>query len=220
MDDRRKTPSGVVDVETRNTIDEVIRDFDEIARKRYQTNIKGLAYDPDRRSARMHMRQVLGVVLKKEYSREIPRYDRSGTLIDYRWEIDEAQLDSMPDSAWQLTLLQVIASQEIGESGRDLALRLRRETLLQRAYLKGIHPWLCQSPEIRQQIKQVLKECGLGEFADFAGPKGMLKVGAAKLYTILATIFHATLPAAAIAVTAVAVCVIGLDSICRNAAKS
>ncbi|SDI38519.1 hypothetical protein SAMN04487926_11614 [Paraburkholderia steynii] len=220
MDDRRKTQSGTVDVETRTAIDEAIRDFDEIAQKRYQTNIKTLAYDPDRRSARTRMRQVLGVAVKKEYSREIPQYNRSGTLIDYQWEIDEAQLDSMPDSAWQLTLLQMVAGQPIGESGREVALRLRRETLLQRAYFKGIHFWLCQSPEIRRQIKQVLKECGLGEFADFAGPKGMLKVGAAKLYIILTGIFHATLPAAAIAVTAVAVCVIGLNSICRDAAKS
>jgi hypothetical protein len=216
MNDRSSGPTKTVGADAEMAVSRVIIEFDEIAMKRYQCDLEALALESSRRRAAQRMRQLVGVAIKKDYSREAPKTTRSGLPVDYQWVVDDELLGKMPDSSWQLTVLKMLPRTE-EETGRDVAARLRRETLLQRAYFKAIHPWLCQSPETREQIKEVLKECGLGEFTDLASPKGLLKMGAVKLYAVLAVAFQGTLPAAAIAVSAVSLCVIGLNSICRSA---
>ncbi len=187
-------------------------DFDDIARKRFGTDFKTLAVDPNRNTAASQMRHLVGVVLKKEYSDEKPKSNSKGE-VDFKWKINNAKLESMPDEAWQFQLLGEAPDRLPGETGKQIAARLHRETLLQRCYFNVVHPYLCQTPEVRAEIKSALKEVGLGDYANLATPKTALGIGAAKLYTILSL---TSLPAAWIAVTALAICVIGLKRICRS----
>jgi hypothetical protein len=136
-------------------------------------------------------------------------------LIDYKWNINTTKLRAMPDNAWQLQLLDAGSDRLSGETGREVVARLRRETLLQRYYFSIVHPDLCQNNKTRAEIKAILKEFGLGEFAGLASPKGLIATGCVKLYAVL-MVAASSLPAAAIAVTTLAICVIGLNRICKS----
>jgi len=190
-------------------------DFDDIAEKRFEVDLDALGIDPDRNRAAARMRFLVGVALKKDYSDGREIRNSRGMLVDYKWRIDRAKLEATPSDAWSVQLLGRAPDRQPGETGKDVAVRLWRETLLQRCYFSVVHPYLCQDPQARRKIKTILKECGLGEFADLSSPKGLLKLGAASLFGFLLTPLG-ELPAAAIAVTAVALCVIGLDRICNN----
>src|SRR5271157_3640057 len=80
-------------------------DFDDIARKRFGTDFATLAVDPDRNTAASQMRHLVGVALKKEYSDEEAERNAKGEVVDSKWKINDAKLESMPDEAWQFQLL-------------------------------------------------------------------------------------------------------------------
>jgi hypothetical protein len=194
-------------------VSDALASFDEIASNRFEVNFEALVTDPDRNRVAARMRFMVGVIFKKEFSDGSPVRNRRGELLDYKWSINPVLLETTPTNAWSILLRS--PDRKAGESGKDVALRLSRETLLQRTYFEIVHPYLCQDPQLRRQIKAILKESGLGEFADLSSPKGLLKSGAAALFVLLTPQITA-LPAAAIAVTALTLSVIGLDRICRN----
>jgi hypothetical protein len=190
-----------------------LADFDDIAQKRFGTDFETLAVNPDRNRVAFQMRHLVGVALKKQYSDEKPETNSKGELVDYKWKINPAKLEGMPDEAWQIQLLREAPNRLPGETGKQVAARLRRETLLQRCYFTVVHPYLCQTPKVRTEIKSALREVGLGEYFSLATPKTALGVGAVKLYAVLSL---TSLPAGWIAVTALALSVIGLNRICRS----
>jgi len=195
-----------------------LADINEIARKRFQTDFESLVRDADRKRSAARMRHIVGVALKKEYSDEEEIRNSKGQLIDYKWHINAAKLEALPDTAWQIQLLSSGPARLSGETGKQVAARLRRETLLQRYYFSIVHPYLCQSEVRRKEIKKLLEQIGLGGFAVLAGPKGLAAAGTASLYSYLVLAIP-QLSAAAIAITALVLCVNGLDRICDQYGK-
>jgi hypothetical protein len=90
--------------------------------------------------------------------------------------------------------------------------RLHRETLLAKAFLKSIHQYICEDGDTRKQVENILTEIGLKELVGAATPKGMIKMGAGYLLVYLTPILG--IPAAAVAIAAVVLCVLGLDAVC------
>ena len=209
-----KKNRGAVRVPTQ--IRKALADFDMIAKKCYGQPFEALALDAERRRATARMRQLVGVALKKDYSDGKKITTKSGALVDYKWTINDARLNKMPEDAWQFKILEMAPIRLKNETGKEIAARLRRETLLQRAYFGAIHPLLCQSPKFRKEIKAILKKYGLGDFVDRVTPKKILEWGAGALYDYLYAILSSHIPAAAIAVAAWALCVAGLNRICRG----
>src|SRR6202035_5821292 len=144
-----KKNRGAVRVPTQ--IRKALADFDMIAKKCYGQPFEALALDAERRRATARMRQLVGVALKKDYSDGKKITTKSGALVDYKWTINDARLNKMPEDAWQFKILEMAPIRLKNETGKEIAARLRRETLLQRAYFGAIHPLLCQSPKFRKE---------------------------------------------------------------------
>jgi len=190
--------------------------LDEVAQKRFGLGFVAVATDSDRRKAASRMRHAFGVLLKKDYSDELAVTDRGGRQTDYKWKINAARLAALPNDSWQFKVLSQAADKRPRESGKDVAARLKRETLLARAYLRVIHPYLCQDSATRTKIKALVAQVGLSEFVGLASPKGLAAAAAAKLYASLVVVLN-PMGAAVAAMTFLALCAIGLDSICRAA---
>lgn len=196
-----------------------IREIDNFAGKRYGTSFDALALAEDRNRASAQMRHIVGLVLKRAYSDEIIKLGWDGEVCDYRWQINPRKLRAMPESAWQFRVLASDPRRRRRDTGKSIARRLHRETLLQRRFFRIVHPYLCQDSKTRREIQRLLKECGLGEYAGIATPKGLVKTGAIGLFGVLTPIMSA-MPAAAVAVTALSLCVTGLNRICRPAGQA
>ena len=207
---------GAAPTHTPRVLTRALADVNEVATKRFDTDFEGLVRDEDRNRAAARMRHVVGVVVKKDYSDVREVRDARGRLVDVKWEINVKKLTAMPDSAWQLRLLAGAEAQPSAKYARAIALDLARETLLQRYYFKLVHPYLCQSVATRTEIKKILRQFGLGEFAGLATAEGLVGLGSLKLYAFL-VVAAPSLPAGAIAVTALALCVTGLERVCRSA---
>jgi len=199
-------------------INKALAEINDIAGKRYQTDFESLVISKDRNRAAAQMRQIVGISLKREYSDEILKVGRNGEIRDYQWRINPKKMKAMPETAWQFSLLASSPERRSKETGKAIARRLKRETLLQAYFFRLVHPYLCQDAKTRKEIKRLLRECGLGEFAGLSTPKGLVKAGCANLFAVLVVIMP-TLPAAAIAVTALALCVTGLNRICRSSTE-
>jgi hypothetical protein len=155
-----------------------MRELNEIAGKRYRTRFERLALAEDRNCASAQMWHIVGVTLKRAYSDEIIKLSEDGAMRDYRWQINPRKLKAMPDGAWQFKLLSSDPRRRKHETGKSVARRLYRETLLQRRSFRIVHPHLCQDSKTRKEIQRLLQECGLGEYAGMATPKGLAKTGA------------------------------------------
>jgi hypothetical protein len=155
------------------------------------------------------------VTLKKRYSR---RADERSGEVSHKWKIDPQALADKPDSDWELKLLELSPDRLPGETGKDIALRLHRETLLARTFLRSLHDYVCQDGPARQMVKDIMTEVNLGEFSALATPKGLIKVGAGSLFAKL-TVVMPLIPSAGIALATIVICVVGLDALCRNYGK-
>lgn len=78
--------------------------------------------------------------------------------------------------------------------------------------MKSIHQYICEDGDTRKQVENILTEIGLKELVGAATPKGMIKMGAGYLLVYLTPILG--IPAAAVAIAAVVLCVLGLDAVC------
>jgi hypothetical protein len=189
-----------------------LKTLNRISKKDYGSSFKDLLKDPDRRRRSQRMRQITGVAMKHEFSRIVPA--RSGQ-VPHKWKIDPDLLAARPSTDWSLELLSVYPNRLPNETGKEVALRLKRETLLGRAFVKSLHEYVCKDGPTRETVKDLMQQIGLGEFAELATPKGLMKCGAGSLFAYLATIMP-FLPSAGIAVATIVLCVLGLDAVCRT----
>jgi len=187
-----------------------LADFNDTAERRFGVNFETLARSRDRNKVARRTRFLVGVAIKKQYSDERRITDKRKSLIDVKWQINLKRLREMPSDAWQFQILALSPERRVGENGKAVAARLQRETFLQSAFFKAIHPYLCQNAKTRRELVAILKKFGLGQFARLASPEGLLGEGAIHLYTFLLGALG-TLPAAALAVIALALCVSGLN---------
>jgi hypothetical protein len=199
----KKTPIGP-------ELQSTLRTFDLISRKDYGRSFKAIVKDANKRRRSHRMRHLLGVAMKMKYSRIVS--EQSGE-VPHKWMIDPALLSKRSTEDWELRALWVSPERRTSESAKDVALRLHRETLLAKAFLKSIHQYICEDGVIRKQVKEILTEIGLNEFADVATPRGMIKMGAGYLLAYLTPLLSG-IPAAGVAVATVVLCVLGLDAVC------
>jgi hypothetical protein len=187
-----------------------LRTFDHISRKDYGLSFRAILKDTNKGRRSHRMRHLLGVSMKMSYSRIV--YEQSGE-VPHKWRIDPALLSKKSTKDWELSALWVSPERRSNESVKDVALRLHRETLLAKAFLKSIHQYICEDGDTRKQVKKILTEIGLKEFADVATPTGMIKMGAGYLLVYLTPLLTG-IPAAGVAVATVVLCVLGLDAVC------
>jgi hypothetical protein len=187
-----------------------------IAEKDYGISFEDLLKDSDQRRRSQRMRQITGVAMKRDFSRLVP--GRSGQ-VPHQWKIDPVALAARPDSDWTFKILEVYPDRTPQETGKDVALRLKRETLLGRAFVKSLHEYICIDGETRKTVKDIITNIGLQELAELASPEGLIKVGAGSLFAYLVTIMP-FLPSGGIAVATIVVCVVGLKSICRESGEA
>lgn len=187
-----------------------LKTFDIIARKDYGCSFRAVLQDRDKGRRSHRVRHILGVSMKKDFSTIVP--EPSGE-VPHRWKIDPALLEKKSAKDWELRVLAVSPERLPDESGRDVALRLHRETLLAKAFMTSIHQYICEEPETRKKVKKILTEMGLKEAADVATPKGLIKVGAGGLLAYLGPALGA-FPATGVAVATVVLLVLGLDAVC------
>ncbi len=184
--------------------------FNVIARKDYGVPFKKILKDTNKRRRAGRMRHLLGVSMKMSYSRIVR--EQSGE-VPHKWMIDPMLLSKKSVKDWELRVLSVSPERRSHESAKEVALRLHRETLLAKAFLKSIHQYICEDGETRKKVKEILSGIGLKEFADAATPTGLIKIGAGSLLVYLTPLLSG-IPATGVAVATVVLCVLGLDAIC------
>ncbi|CAL79780.1 hypothetical protein BRADO6129 [Bradyrhizobium sp. ORS 278] len=194
----------------------VLSTFDAIARKDYGQSFRKILEDADNRRRLRRFRHILGVSMKMDFSLVVPH--KAGE-VPHRWIIDPPLLAKKSSKDWQIRVLTVYPDRRPGESGKDVALRLKRETFLARAFVKSVHQYICDDAETRKKVKDILTEIGLKEAADIATPKGMIKVGAGSLLAYLGPPLGA-IPATGVAVAVVVLLVLGLDAVCAASKDS
>jgi hypothetical protein len=193
-----------------------LKTFDHISRTDYQLSFKSILEDTDRRHRGHRVRHLTGVAMKQDFSRLVP--GQSGE-VPHKWKIDPSLLatTSATDN-WGLQMLSVYPGRGPGESTKDVALRLHRETFLARAFILSLHGYVCKDGPARKKVKQIMREIGLKELADCATPEGLIKVGAGSLLIYLKGIMP-FVPAAGIAIAAIILCCLGLDSVCKTSTE-
>jgi hypothetical protein len=126
------------------------------------------------------------------------------------------ELACKSENDWELRILETYPGRASGETCKEVALRLKREVLLGRAFVQSIHSYICKDAETRTRVKQILKQAGVEEFSGVATPEGALKASLIWLVPHLSPIVGGFYPAVAIASVALVLAVLGLDAICRS----
>jgi murein L,D-transpeptidase YcbB/YkuD len=194
-------------------IQDALDSMNAVAQAAYGKSFGAVVQDDNRRTRNQRIKQLSGVMLKQDFSHQVA--SSGPDTMRHQWKIDSKALASKSASDWEFKFLQAAPVRRPGESGKDVAARLRRESDLGRAFVATLHAYICNDQRIRKQVKKALDDAGLAEFAGLATPQGLIKAGGAALYAVL----PAALPgvaAAGIAVAAVVVCTLGLASICRS----
>jgi hypothetical protein len=194
------------------------RTFDYVSRKAYNIRFHEVLSESNKRRRSSRVRQISGVVLKLNYSQERKILHPLTGRTEYRWRIDSDKLARKPDNDWELRILEAYPGRAPGETGKGVALRLKRETLLGRAFVQSLHSYVCKDADTRARVKQILKEGGLEEFAGLATPRGALKASVIWLVPHLSP-FFGFYAAAGIVVAALVLATLGLDAICRSSSE-
>jgi hypothetical protein len=189
-------------------IRDALKALNALSKAAYGKSFAALVEDKNLRARNQRIRQLSGVMLKRDFSRQITHV-RSDTMRS-QWRIDPQALASKPATDWEFKILMASPVRQPGETGKNVAARLRRETHLGRAFVQTLHAYLCDDKQVRKQVMKALHDAGLAAFAGFATPKGLLKAGGASLYGVLLTALPNGVAAAGIAVAAVVVCTLGL----------
>jgi hypothetical protein len=196
----KKTPKALA---------KALADMNEAAIKQYGSELK--VGGKNRNQAEDRLRHVVGVVMKKDFSDE-QQVRKGGKVIDVKWVINPEKLAAMPDDAWQLQVLMAGDPKR----AREIAQNLKHEMRFQRHFFKIMHPYLCPTPEMTDNIGRILQEYGLGEYAKYTSPKKLAGVGSVALFAYLSGVIT-TIPAGAVALATLAICGMGLKKICKKA---
>jgi hypothetical protein len=199
-------------------VESLFRDFDYVCRKAYNVEFSEVLTESNRRRRSIRIRQVSGVILKLHYSEEKIIEHRSTGRKEYKWRIDTEKLTRKPDKDWEFKLLEAYPGRTSAETGKNVASRLKRETLLGLAFVQAIHRYVCKDAETRNRVRELLKQAGLEEFTGLATSEGALKAGIMWLIPRLTPVFNA-LPATGIAACTVVLAVRGLDAICESCSR-
>jgi hypothetical protein len=196
-----------------SAIRDALKSMDAVSKAAYGRSFTAVVQDDNRRARNQRIRQLTGVMLKRDFSQKLVSTGEDS--MKYHWRVDPQALESKSESDWEFKILKASPVRRQGETGKDVAARLKHETQLGRAFVQTLHAYICSDKRVRKQVKKALQDAGLGEFAGFATPQGLIKAGGAGLYGLLLAAIPGV-AAAGIAVAAVVVCTLGLSSICRS----
>jgi hypothetical protein len=202
---------------TEAAIRDALKSMDAVSNAAYGKSFTAVVRDDNRRARNLRIRQLSGVMLKRDFSQKVVSSGEDS--MNYKWKVDPQALASKSASDWEFKILKASPVRRPGETGKDVAARLKREIQLGRAFVQTLHAYICNDKRVRKQVKKALRDAGLGEFDGFATPQGLIKAGGAGLYGVLLTAIPGV-AAAGIAVAAVVVCTLGLSSICSSSKAS
>jgi hypothetical protein len=191
-----------------------VDELEKVLKQDFGVTLAEVARDPRRRTQRLT--HAVGVLMKRDYSRlETRRSKNAPRGTERKWVIDPVLAATMPPTAWQMQVLKLAPERKRGESPARLAVRLKRETKLGKAFRDTLHGFICDDPEVRKKIEGALKQAGFGAYAGLASPKGVVSASAAPLAATLAP-FLSVLPATAVAIAVIVIATLGLNAICRG----
>jgi hypothetical protein len=137
-------------------VESAFQTFDYVARRAYGIDFREILSEHNSRRRSARVRQISGVILKLNYSKESVK---SGSGLDqYKWRIDEDRLARKSDDDWESRMLAAYPGRRPTESAKQqVAMRLKHETNLGRAFVQSLHEYVCKDAKTRARVKKILK---------------------------------------------------------------
>lgn len=176
--------------------------LDRLARKSYGVGLKAILADKNKARRTTRLWALSGMFIKKDFSAETFGARRIAPgRYETKWVIDPKKLAALPETDWRLVAMHLSPRRRRTESAKAFTERLARETVIGRALKAMLHKYICANSETRKAVKEAIE----------AGIK------------FLTETLRDALPGEVrngIGLFAILVANIGVDAICRSAARA